>query len=70
MLFLYASQLDVRSLLNANTLIALLDDNHVHCVDAVVWLDDHVADGWASCPIAQNGRVRILSPPCIRCLRR
>ena len=53
----------MRSLLDINMLIALLDENHVHHADAAVWLDDHVADGWASCPITQNGCVRILSQP-------
>ena len=53
----------MRSLLDVNMLIALLDENHIHPADAGVWLDDHVTDGWASCPITQNGCVRILSQP-------
>ena len=53
----------MRSLLDVNVLIALLDGNHIHHTVAVVWLDDHIADGWASCPITQNGCVRILSQP-------
>ena len=40
----------MRSLLDVNMLIALLDENHVRHTDAAVWLDDHVAGGWASCP--------------------
>ena len=53
----------MRSLLDVNVLIALLDENHVHHAAAAVWLDNHIASGWASCPITQNGCVRILSQP-------
>lgn len=53
----------MRSLLDVNMLIALLDENHVRHTDATVWLDDHVADGWVSCPLTQNGCVRSLSQP-------
>ena len=53
----------MRSLLDVNMLIALLDENHVRHADAAVWLDDHIADGWASCPLTQKGCVRILSQP-------
>ena len=51
------------SLLDVNILIALLDENHVHHRSVHAWLDGHVDDGWASCPITQNGCVRILSQP-------
>jgi toxin-antitoxin system PIN domain toxin len=44
-------------------LIALLDSNHTSHRSAVEWLGEHGADGWASCPITQNGCVRILSHP-------
>ena len=51
------------SLLDVNVLIALLDENHVHHPDASTWFSDHVDEGWASCPITQNGCVRIVSHP-------
>lgn len=33
----------------------------MHHAEARRWLDDNIARGWASCPITQNGCVRILS---------
>lgn len=52
-----------RALLDVNVLIALHDPQHVHHEHAVDWLDAHRAGGWASCPITQNGCLRILSQP-------
>ena len=53
----------VRSLLDVNVLIAILDSDHVHHVRARDWFTRHVAQGWASCPITQNGCIRIFSQP-------
>lgn len=50
-----------RALLDVNVLIALLDANHLHHRIASDWLADHLHLGWASCPITQNGCIRILS---------
>jgi toxin-antitoxin system PIN domain toxin len=55
--------LSVRALLDVNVLIALLDAGHLHHGLASAWLGDHQRHGWASCPITQNGCVRILSQP-------
>lgn len=52
-----------RALLDVNVLLALLDSDHVDHETATAWLDEHIAQGWASCPITQNGFVRILSQP-------
>ncbi len=52
-----------RALLDVNVLIALLDANHIHHAIAKQWLIENAAAGWASCPITQNGCVRILSAP-------
>lgn len=52
-----------RALLDVNVLIALLDSSHGHHVPAMQWLDAHISDGWASCPITQNGCIRIMSQP-------
>lgn len=51
----------LRSLFDVNFLIALLDRGHIHHKTAVTWFDQHCSGGWASCPITQNGCVRILS---------
>ncbi len=51
----------MRALLDVNILIALLDGHHVHHRGAMAWLDQNYKHGWASCPITQNGCVRIIS---------
>ena len=53
----------MRALFDVNVLIALLDENHAHHATASDWLADHVEHGWASCPLTQNGCVRIISQP-------
>jgi toxin-antitoxin system PIN domain toxin len=52
-----------RSLLDVNVLIALLDGGHASHATAKEWFAAHGDDGWASCPITQNGCVRIMSSP-------
>ena len=53
----------MRALLDVNVLIALLDGGHQSHGIARTWLTSNVGDGWTSCPITQNGCVRILSQP-------
>lgn len=53
----------MRALLDINVLIALLDTDHVSHQTALVWFVAHAKAGWASCPITQNGCVRIMSNP-------
>ncbi|MDD4964942.1 MAG: VapC toxin family PIN domain ribonuclease [Gallionella sp.] len=53
----------MRALLDVNILIALLDGNHVHHTLVTDWLNKNIAAGWASCPITENGCIRILSQP-------
>lgn len=53
----------MRALLDVNVLVALLDAAHVHHRAARDWLARHLRDGWASCPLTQNGCLRILSLP-------
>ena len=53
----------MRALLDVNVLIALLDRDHLHHTRAMTWFVDHIDDGWASCPLTQNGCIRILSQP-------
>lgn len=53
----------MRALLDINVLIALMDAAHVHHQLARSWLGENIEHGWASCPITQNGCIRILSQP-------
>jgi toxin-antitoxin system PIN domain toxin len=53
----------MRALLDVNVLIALLDGSHVHHKQVTDWLVSNIDQGWASCPITQNGCIRILSQP-------
>lgn len=53
----------MRALLDVNVLIALLDADHVHHASAMAWLSANIASGWASCPLTQNGCIRIMSQP-------
>lgn len=50
-------------LLDVNVLIALCDARHEHHELAARWFVAHAAQGWASCPITQNGAIRIMSAP-------
>jgi len=53
----------MRALLDINVLIALLDADHPHHAWSARWLKANVRHGWASCPLTQNGCVRIMSQP-------
>ena len=53
----------MRALLDVNVLIALLDAGHVHHGLAMSWLEREIRHGWASCPLTQNGCIRIMSQP-------
>lgn len=51
------------SLLDVNVLVALFDPAHVHHDAAHDWFAGARGDGWATCPLTENGLVRILSSP-------
>ena len=51
------------ALLDVNVLIALLDAAHMHHARATQWLQQEIAHGWASCPLTQNGCLRIMAQP-------
>ena len=51
----------MRALLDANVIIALLDPDHVFHERAHAWWAGHDDAGWASCPVTENGVVRIMS---------
>src|SRR5205814_8947818 len=53
----------MRALLDVNVLVALFDGNHSLHASAMRWFDEHGDAGWASCPITQNGCVRVMSQP-------
>lgn len=53
----------MRALLDVNVLIALLDSSHIHHNLVTNWLAENLKSGWASCPITQNGCIRIFSQP-------
>lgn len=53
----------MRALLDVNVLIALLDQDHAMHRQATRWFAARADRGWASCPITQNGCVRIMSHP-------
>jgi len=51
------------ALLDVNVLVALFDPDHVHHEAAHRWFGERRQGGWATCPITENGLVRILSNP-------
>ena len=53
----------MESLLDVNVLIALLDEKHPEHVRVKQWFDDNLERGWVTCPLTENGCVRILSQP-------
>lgn len=50
-------------LLDVNVLIALIDPAHEFHVPAHLWFAHNRKYGWATCPITENGCLRILSKP-------
>lgn len=53
------------TLLDVNVLIALVDTAHVHHVPATRLFVAAQPHGWATCPITENGFLRILGRPSI-----
>jgi toxin-antitoxin system PIN domain toxin len=51
------------ALLDVNVLLALLDPMHTHHGTARMWWDAREDVLWASCPLTQNGFVRIVTRP-------
>jgi uncharacterized protein len=49
-----------RFLLDVNVLIALIDPVHVQHDKAHKWFATHGRRGWATCPLTENGVVRIV----------
>ena len=59
----------MRSLLDINVIISLLDSGHVMHGAAIHWMELELNHGWATCPITQNGVLRIMSQPAYPNLR-
>jgi len=53
----------MRALLDVNVVIALLDPDHAFHERAHEWWAGNAKSGWASCPITENGVVRVMSNP-------
>jgi uncharacterized protein len=53
----------MRFLLDVNVIIALVDTMHVHHAQVVRWFDRVGRNDWLTCPISQNGAVRIIAGP-------
>ena len=53
----------MRALLDINVIIALLDRGHLMHRAARHWMEQELEHGWATCPISQNGVVRIMAQP-------
>lgn len=53
----------MRALFDVNVLLALFDPEHMHHRRASGWWDRQKSDGWASCPLTQNGFIRIIAKP-------
>jgi uncharacterized protein len=51
------------ALLDVNVLVALFDPDHVHHEAAHRWFADHRPLGWATCPLTENGLLRVLAHP-------
>lgn len=50
-------------LLDANVLIALIDQDHVHHTYAQTWFERTAPEGWATCPMTENAFIRIAGKP-------
>ncbi len=51
------------ALLDVNALISLVDSDHVDHRAMQKWFLSHHQEGWATCPLTENGMVRVLSQP-------
>ena len=51
----------MRALYDVNALLALMDTNHESHNDVSSWFEANIEHGWASCPLTQNGYLRIIS---------
>lgn len=50
-------------LLDVNALVALIDPNHVAHETAHEWFESTGSSSWATCPLTENGVIRIVGNP-------
>jgi toxin-antitoxin system PIN domain toxin len=55
----------VVALLDVSILIALFDADHVHHEVAHDWFEDQRSSGWATCPLTENGFIRVATSPAL-----
>ena len=53
----------MRALLDVSVLIALLDRQHASHRIALGWVAQNLSAGWASCPVTENGCIRVMTNP-------
>ena len=53
----------MRALLDVSVLLPLFDIGHIQHQRALAWCTENAEAGWASCPLTQNGFVRIACQP-------
>jgi toxin-antitoxin system PIN domain toxin len=53
----------MRALFDVNVLVAVLDAQHLHHARATHWWAQNRAHGWSSCPLTQNGFLRVVTQP-------
>jgi toxin-antitoxin system PIN domain toxin len=51
------------ALLDVNVLVALTDPDHVHHELAHDWFAEEATSAWATCPLTENGFLRVLTNP-------
>ena len=51
------------TLLDVNLLVALCDADHVHHLPARTWFIATMGSGWATCPLTENGLLRVMGHP-------
>ena len=54
---------ELRALYDVSALLALFDEEHRKHDPVFSWFTANAGEGWASCPLAQNGFLRIISQP-------
>ena len=52
-----------KALLDVNVLVALFDPMHIHHEAAHEWFGRNRSQGWATCPLTENGFIRVVSNP-------
>ena len=54
---------ELRALYDVSALLALFDEQHRKHDPVFSWFTANAGEGWASCPLAQNGFLRVISQP-------